>query len=145
MFSKFDTTAAVCEVPAHQPTAADLAEYQRWQEQQERDSINSPDYSPDTMQQEQEEQQDDDGGDDAAAAAASAFAVDEEEFAGQRDIERAFKKEVGQEEEEFTDPTTNPANWSLKVRNHQFKNHPFFPLSLSLSFLCLPSITKTAL
>ncbi len=38
MFSKFDTTAAVCEVPAHQPTAADLAEYRRWQEQQERDA-----------------------------------------------------------------------------------------------------------
>ncbi len=38
MFSKFDTTATVCESPAHQPTAADLAEYQKWQEQQERDA-----------------------------------------------------------------------------------------------------------
>lgn len=40
MFSKFDVSVSVCEVPAHQPTAADLAEYQQWQEQQEeRDAI----------------------------------------------------------------------------------------------------------
>tara|TARA_B100000497_G_C7406914_1_gene257072 strand:+ start:327 stop:539 length:213 start_codon:yes stop_codon:yes gene_type:complete len=35
MFSKFDVSVSVCEVPAYQPTAADLAEYQQWQEQQE--------------------------------------------------------------------------------------------------------------
>ena len=40
MFSKFDVSVSVCEVPAHQPTAADLAEYQQWQEEQEeRDAI----------------------------------------------------------------------------------------------------------
>jgi len=38
MFSKFDISLSVCEVPAHQPTAADLAEYREWQEQQERDA-----------------------------------------------------------------------------------------------------------
>lgn len=37
MFSKFDISLSVCDVPAHQPTAADLAEYQEWQEQQERE------------------------------------------------------------------------------------------------------------
>jgi|TARA_B110000495_G_scaffold155375_1_gene138687 hypothetical protein len=38
MFSKFDTTVAVCENPAHCPTAADLAEYAKWCERQERDA-----------------------------------------------------------------------------------------------------------
>ena len=41
MFSKFDTTVAVCETPAHCPTAADLAEYREWCERQELEHYNS--------------------------------------------------------------------------------------------------------
>jgi hypothetical protein len=51
MFSKFDTTVAVCENPAHCPTAADLAEYAEWCERDARNR-RTMDHM-DSLQQEQ--------------------------------------------------------------------------------------------